>query len=229
MKLYLNDTYLFDEQAKIIKIGSDEKGNYLVLDKTIFYPQGGGQPCDVGNIDDFLITSVKEIENEVRHYTSSDISNISTGHDVKLGIDKERRILNARYHTASHFLANVVNVIYPNLIATKGHAFPGEAYVEFKGSDKIDADLLSVEMQKAIDAAYELSIFDSSPEKFEQDFYKLPYEIPGNKEFRVMRVGKFSPIPCGGTHLRNTKEIGKFVVRKIKQGENTVKIQFGLE
>lgn len=229
MKLYLNNTYLFEESAKILKTGNDEKGAYVVLDKTIFYPQGGGQPCDIGTIGDLQVSAVKEVEDEVRHYVSGDLSNILAGQKVKLLIDEKRRILNARYHTASHFLANIVHELYPNLIATKGHAFPGEAYVEFQGSGKIDADVLTLEIQKAIDSAHELTIFDSTQEKFEQDFYKLPYEIPDGKNFRVMRVGLFPPIPCGGTHLKNTKEIGKFVIKKIKQGDNSIKIQFNLE
>ena len=229
MKLYLSDTYLFESSAKLVSSGQDEKGSYVIFDKTIFYPQGGGQPCDIGMINDLKVTSVKEVEDEIRHYITGDSCAIPAGSDVSLAIDKGRRILNARYHTTSHFLANIVQRLYPDLIATKGHAFPGEAYVEFQGSGQVVADVLRAEMQGEIDTAYDLSIFDSTLEEFEQKFYKLPYEIPGGKAFRVMRIGDFPPIPCGGTHLKNTNEIGKFIIRKIKPGDNSTKIQFSLE
>ena len=49
-KLYLNDTYLLEAHARVLERACDERGPYLLLDQTIFYPQGGGQPCDQGTI-----------------------------------------------------------------------------------------------------------------------------------------------------------------------------------
>ncbi len=135
-QLYLNNTYLFEHSTTISDFGVDEKGAYLLLQETIFYPQGGGQPSDQGTITvaDAVIpvNYVRQIEQEIRHYMPSDISAsglVNAAAEIK--IDPARRLLNARYHTAAHLLSNIAEEMHSDLKAVKGHSFPGEGYVEF--------------------------------------------------------------------------------------------------
>ncbi|MCL2629091.1 MAG: alanyl-tRNA editing protein [Alphaproteobacteria bacterium] len=221
-KLYLSDTYLFECDAKITATGTDEKGPYVLLDRTVFYPQGGGQPCDLGTLGASDVMMVKQVGEEVRHYCNG----AAPGAQVRLVINGARRLANARHHTASHLMAGIVNGLYASLVAVKGHAFPGEAYVEFQGECEVNLELLEQAMNAAVDAALPAVIFDSTPEKFEREFYKLPYEIPGGKEFRVLRIGDYPPVPCGGTHLKNTSEIGRVKIKKISAKNGGVKVSF---
>ena len=228
--VYLKDTYLFEFNSSITHQGKDEKGNYILLDQTIFYPQGGGQPSDVGIIkgNDFVaeVTFVKMIENEIRHYITSLDALINC--KVTLHIDQDKRLLNSRYHTSAHLLGNVVEVLYPSLKAIKGHSFPGEAYVEFQGNSEIDLSNLEEALNLAIKENHQTKIFAINPISFEKQFYKLPYAIPGNKDFRVMQIGGFLPVPCGGTHLRVTSEIGKIEITKIKAKNDITRISYGV-
>jgi alanyl-tRNA synthetase len=155
-QLYLENTYLFESEARVLGHDTDDKGAYILPDQTIFYPQGGGQPSDRGKIigDGFelIVSDVRQVENEIRHYidTSYCDYSISEKYAVKCIIDKDRRLLNSRCHTAGHLLGNVVESKYPELKAQKCHAFPGEAYIEFQGSEMPNAESLSEALQNAI-------------------------------------------------------------------------------
>ena len=229
-QLYLQDSYLFKSRRNITAQGQDEKGIYILLDQTIFYPQGGGQPSDQGKIEgngiELEVLQVRQVENEIRHYVSSIQSETLVGSSVSCVIDQERRILNARYHTAGHLLGNVIESIYPQLKAVKGHSFPKEAYVEFQGFGIPDIIQIADALQKAIQDNLLTQAFEIDPISFENKFYKLSYQIPGNKVFRVMQIGNYPPIPCGGTHLANTKEIGNVVINKIKVKNNVVRVSY---
>lgn len=199
-QLYLTDTYLFDFEASINEKKQDDTGHYILLDQTIFYPQGGGQPSDqgiiIGNGLALKVISVRQVENEIRHYLSTDTSDILVGQHIICQLAKDRRLLNTRYHTAAHLLGNIMEIMYPALKTIKGHSFPNEAYVEFQGSILPNIIELQNNLNQAIILGYKTKIFEISQLLFEQKFYILPYQIPGNKVFRVMQIKDFTPVPC---------------------------------
>lgn len=228
--LYLNDTYLFTSQATIMSIAADERGPFLVLNQTIFYPQGGGQPSDHGLIKgdgiEVQVSNVRYAEKEIRHYINCDVDKRWIAASVSCSIDQERRILNSKYHTAGHLIGNVVEVIYPGLKAVKGHSFPKEAYIEFMGVAMPDSIIISDALKEALLANLSISTFEISIGEFEERYYKLPYEIGGNKAFRAMQIGKYTPVPCGGTHLRNISEISDIKICKISVKNDRIKIAY---
>jgi len=220
-QLYLQDTYLSESQAIITSISQDERGAYILLDQTIFYPQGGGQPADRGliNGEEFsvAIEHVRQNEGEIRHYIATHLSEHLIGSNVICQLDYPRRLLNSKYHTVAHLIGNVVECLYPELKAVKGHSFPNEAYIEFKGMiEKMDAiKILQVLKQDILDGLV-TDIFEIDPILFAEKFYKLPYTIPSSKIFRVMQIGNYLPVPCGGTHIANISEIENIELGKIK-------------
>lgn len=231
--LYLSDTYLFETCANIVVQQQDDKGSYVLLDQTIFYPKGGGQPFDQGILKNngvaIDVTAVRLVDQEIRHYINSNVSDNLQGQAIQCLLDKNRRLLNARYHTAAHLLGNVVEVLYPSMKAIKGHSFPNEAYVEFQGDGLVDLDKLQESLNQAITAGHTTRIFEIDQAGFEAKYYKLPYEIPGDKAFRVMQIQEFLPVPCGGTHLANTREIGRMNISKVKAKNGIVRISYGLD
>jgi alanyl-tRNA synthetase len=137
-------------------------------------------------------------------------------------------MLASKYHTAGHLVSSVVEEIAPSLKATKCHAFPGEAYVEFPQVSPVP-DALSIqnrlsEIQKL---GAETKTFDISAEDFEKIFYRLPYNIPGRQTFRVLQIGEYPPVPCGGTHVKNTSEIGDITI-KVNSRKGTIKVSYSL-
>lgn len=191
--------------------------------KRFFIPKEGANPLILKVANQKIpILFVKQLETEIRHYVSES-SNDWVGLEASLFVDSERRLINARYHTAAHLLGNIVETKYPGLKAVKGHSFPSEAYVEFIGKANVEITEIEKEVRQAIKENLAINVFEILPDEFEQKFYKLPYEVPSHKTFRAMRIGDFSPIPCGGTHVAKTAEIGIFNIAKSKvKGERIV-------
>ncbi|MDR1590472.1 MAG: alanyl-tRNA editing protein [Puniceicoccales bacterium] len=226
--LYLEDTYRFETKAKIVKCGED----YIVLDQTIFYPQGGGQPFDCGKIEtpngEIQIHAVRFIDNEIRHFGSINEDWDQT--KVLCTIDRERRLLNARYHTTGHLLANIIENIYASLTPTKCHAFPGESYVEFQcDSTTYDLEGVRKRLDDDIHTGLATKIFEINRNLFEKKYYKLPCAVDDDKDFRVLQIADYKPIPCGGTHLNNTQEIGSAIIKKSKIKNNILKVSYEVQ
>lgn len=145
-KLYLQNTHLFHCRSTILHQGQDDRGNYVLLDRTVFYPQGGGQPSDEGVMEGEVrmrVLHVSHVHGEIRHYMDldKDVGGSMVGMDVDCSVNPEKRRLHARYHSAAHLLSNVVEGLYPTLRALKGHSFPREAYMEFsEGAEGIVGD-----------------------------------------------------------------------------------------
>lgn len=229
-KLYLKNTYQFDFEGLIQEVEKDEKGVFIILNQTAFYPQGGGQPSDHGIIknDHFEanIIHVAQYEDQIRHYIKFPINKRLEAQKVYGFVNQERRSINARYHTAGHLLGNIVEILNPKLKAMKGHSFPNEAYVEFQGDEAIDAEILQNTINAAIMKNDKTIVFEIDPKNFEKQFYKLPYSIPDNKSFRVVQIGDMPPVPCGGTHLSLIGEIGLIKINKVKTKKSILRISY---
>lgn len=230
--------YLLAEQpleirASLIAINQDQKGFFLVFDRSVFYPQGGGQASDRGKIafdsgESFDVHHAITFENQIRHYVMGDVNDLPLGTSVFMSVDKELRSLNTRCHSAGHLLSHVFESLNPQTKAVKGHHFPGECYIEFiKGID-ISPDL--IKLNEAIaenirnDLKSETRFVDSSQIKS----LDLPYSVPEDKALRVHEITTFKPIPCGGTHVRSLLELGSVNVSKIKVKGGTIKVSYSL-
>jgi alanyl-tRNA synthetase len=83
-------------------------------------------------------------------------------------------------------------------------------------------------LQNAIAKNSQTKIFETDRKQFETSYYKLPYEVPEAKKFRVMQIGNYPPIPCGGTNVKSTGEIREITLKKKKQKNGVLKISFGV-
>ncbi len=230
---YFEDTYKFKDQAILMASSKDENGPFLILDQTIFYPQGGGQPSDHGKIEMGNLTvpihKVKSISGEIRHYTDQNY-NFLIGQTVMCLVDEKTRLLHARLHTSGHLIANMMESLFPQWVGVKGHHFPGECYVEFiskhDASDDLSIDFLNQEIQKVIAKDYLTHTEQAPGDKLQTLCPNLPYNVPRDKPIRLMRIGDFPFSPCGGTHVKSLKELGGLEVTKVKIKQNIMKIYY---
>ena len=129
--LFHKDSYLQSTNATVIKIVED---NGIVLDRTVFYPGGGGQPHDLGVISignkNVAVTKVQNVKGEVIHWVE-DNHGITTGQSVTAEIDWDRRYTLMRTHTALHILCGVVWRDYKAQV-TGGDMQPGTARMDFE-------------------------------------------------------------------------------------------------
>jgi len=231
--LYFNDMKTIENESKIISSGTDSAGFYLILENTIFHPQGGGQPADIGTIevDDITVTilSVKKQDSLIKHYTDKDYPTLvnKTG---TMKIDPHKRRTHSNLHTAGHLISNIIEKLTPHWKCVKGHHFPDECYVEFNSTDNnapaISDAQLNVEIQKYIDQNFPIATNEIEGSQIEEVCGKLPYKVPVTESIRVVRIGNFSWSPCGGTHAKSLHEIKGLRITKSKAKPNAVKYYY---
>ena len=232
--LYMKESELLGLSTIITSAGQDEKGKFFILEKTIIYPQGGGQPSDyaICEVEDkeLQVKFAKIVEGEARNYYEGE--EIKTGSKINIKVDKERRILNTRYHTAGHLIGDIMLHEY-KIIVQKGHQFPNEAYLETSEIENIEAiNISSEELEEKVNDYIKQNIPVSTQNIDREEYNKkhgvTPYFIPEGKIFRANTIGDLVPVPCGGTHVKNTSEIGKIKITKITKKGGKLKISYSL-
>ncbi|KAI8910103.1 Threonyl/alanyl tRNA synthetase [Gorgonomyces haynaldii] len=189
MLAYLQDSELFELQTQIVEIN----GNAIVLQDTIFHPQGGGQQSDRGTIDGIPVLQVRKSD-KIEHGVEA--HEFQVRQTVQLKIDSQWRLRNAKLHTAGHLLAHIVEKHFP-LKGVSGHHFDGQARVTFDASGPVDKKQLVEKLEDLIKQDYDFTVQVS------------------NGEHRSVQMADFEPVGCGGTHLKSTKDI-RLKIRNVK-------------
>jgi len=233
--LYLEDFTILNAAAKVLEVREEEGRAVVILDETIFYPQGGGQPYDNGFISGqsgkFIVEEVRFVEGIVKHIGKFESGNIAAGEEVELIVDKERRELNSRIHSGGHVLDMAIYDLNLPWIPGKGYHFPQGPYVEYAGSlDGMDREKLKVDIEnssnKFIAENRQTKLVLMEKEKMHEVCRNVPENLPEGKPARVVMYGDFG-VPCGGTHVSQLSEIKSMTVRKIKQeGSGTVRVAY---
>lgn len=202
-KLYYLDPYLKEFKATVLKCEKGEKGFEVELDKTAFYPEGGGQPCDLGFIGEAKVLYVGEKGESVIHYLEKEVE---VGQEVFCSIDWERRFDLMQQHSAEHIVSGIFNSMY------------GYNNVGFHmGSEMITLDLdgeLSFEQVREVELIaneyvfknVECRIFEASGEELKKLKYRSKKELTGN--VRLVEFPGADLCACCGTHVRYSGEIG---------------------
>ena len=228
---YLNDTYLFESVANFVEIKENEKGRAVILDETIFYPQGGGQPADKGEITSGdIVFSVSDVrldeDGTVWHFGEFKNGEFKKGDKVVLKIDKDRRVLNAKLHSAGHLLDCAVSTTnIENLHPTKGFHFPDGPYVEYDGMIENPAEVIPV-LQKNLDDLISQNLTVERKDLSPEEARSKGVYAPEGKAARVVNFAGFPACGCGGTHVNNASEIGGITIRKIKSNQGKTRIAY---
>lgn len=228
---YLADSSLSQSQAHVIEVKMSEDGRCaVILDETIFYPQGGGQPADNGYIEHngvrFIVNDVRLDQNGiVHHFGAFERGSFANGQSVSLHIDRARRIRNSKLHSAGHLIDCVVTQMGLPLKPGKGCHFPEGAYVEYEGTLEASPEFLATFQQK-INALLKQNLAINTGEISEQEARERHLHVPAGKNARLVIFEGFEPCGCGGTHVQRTGELGSITVRKIKIKNGIVRISY---
>jgi len=245
-----------DRQLFKLKESEESAANHIVTtSETIFHPQGGGQPTDIGQIKSqdtsitFDVLSVRQdtlpaSETQVLHlgkYTSS--SHFHAGDSVVQTIDAEKRNLYSRLHTAGHVIGLAARHYLAeqgitDVVDGKASHFPGMANVEFIGliDGKHKAGIqakLDEYIEKGMPVEIEELQQDQVDERTKEGKLYMPengmdLEATGGT-LRVVNILGAGAYPCGGTHVLNTKDCGKVTVYKISRQKGASKVSYRLE
>lgn len=224
--LYMKNMEQTECSAKIIAIQKNEIGVTVILDQTVFYPQGGGQPYDTGVIKTsdgvvvFQVQQVRYIDDTVHHIGILEQGDISVGMEMLCFVDKEKRILHSRLHSAGHVIDMALKELQILWIPGKGYHFPEGSYVEYAGDmENISIDTLLSELEQTCNAIISRDIkttlvFDDT-------------KLQNGKSMRTVFYGDFC-IPCGGTHVAYLNEIISIKIRKIKKEKEAIRISYAV-
>ncbi len=228
--LYMDDSYIKSWIAKVVSVTDDI---YIILDKTAFYPKGGGQPWDEGFIikdnQKFKVVYVGKFSGKISHEV--DNPGLKKGDEVRCELDWERRYSFMRYHTASHLISNI---LYRRADAkiTGNQIDLDKTRMDFSMQDYSPEKLRSFveEANKIIEKDIPITIDYMNREDVlgKPELARLAVGLPKNiKEFRIVRIGDIDEQVDGGTHVKNLKEIGKIEVTKtVNKGKSNRRMYF---
>jgi misacylated tRNA(Ala) deacylase len=231
-KVFYQDSYqkaLSSEVVEVIDGG-------LLLTATIFYPLGGGQPGDHGvmtiNGIDYSVVDTRYADdghNIVHYLESADLSGIKVGDPVDMQIDWERRHRLMRMHTSMHLLCALITAQ-----ATGGSVGETASRLDFDlQGEVIDKEQLTIELNALVARALPITIgaitdaeLDQNPELVRTMSVQPPR---GHGTVRTISIEDTDFQPCGGTHVRNTAEIGELLITGLKnKGKQNKRISMAL-
>jgi misacylated tRNA(Ala) deacylase len=215
--LFQQDAYLRSCAARVVEAGPDG----VVLDRTVFYPLGGGQPGDTGVLRaadgrEWRVADTRKGEaGRILHKLQEGITPPAAGEDVEATLDWDRRHAHMRMHTALHLLGSVLRYG-----VTGGQVGAEKSRLDFDTQDEIDRDRVTAAVNAlvAADSAVSSSwITDEELDRQPELVRTLSVQPPrGAGRIRLLDIAGVDLQPCGGTHVRSTAEIGPLVVTKVE-------------
>ena len=234
--LFRSDAYLVDCQASVVAI--NDRGG-IVLDQTVFYPLGGGQPGDQGTLEwvgqtcEIAVAVKGDAIGEVVHVPAPEQPMPKVGETVTARLNWDVRHRHMRVHTALHLLS----VVIP-LPVTGGSIGAEKGRLDFDMPEAPeDKEALQAELNALIQADHAVSdewITDAELEAKPEMVKTMSVKPPmGQGHVRLVRIGGHDPIdlqPCGGTHVRSTAEIGPVRIGKVeKKGKQNRRVSIHIE
>ncbi|MGM0896799.1 MAG: alanyl-tRNA editing protein [Bacillota bacterium] len=220
-KLYYEDPFLKRENVRVAKSAIDEHGQYVVLDQTCFYPEGGGQPADHGMIGTASVLDVQNHDGEIRHYLDQ---NLAPG-DYVAALDWQRRWDHMQQHAGQHLLSALLE---------DGHGYRTTSF--HLGQERVSIDLhkaaidretlQQVELQanRIIQRHLPIRTRFVDEEQLVQLHLRKPPAVSG--DIRLVEIEGIDLNACGGTHPDNTAGIGLLKILGTEKAKGGTRLYF---
>lgn len=221
-KVYLENPYLRQIEARIVEKTYDNNRYYVKTNKTIFYPNlAGGQPGDKGTINGIEVLEAYEEGNDIIHVLKDNIHSDK----VKMSIDWNTRFDYMQQHSGQHLLSSVFYKL-----------FNGETIGFYIGREYVYIDVnipkISYEEIEKVESFANKIIFSNFSIKSytveREDMDKLPVRKDPkiNSNIRIVEIDEIDFSPCCGTHVRSTGEIGIIKIRKVESYKGNIRVEF---
>ena len=220
-KLYYEDGKQLSFRARVLECWEAEDGWDIVLDRTAFYPEGGGQPCDLGVLEGRNVLDVQEAEGVILHRLAQPLL---PGTEVQGHVDGARRFDYTQQHTADHILSGVIHRRY-GYDNVGFHMGQDSTFIDFNGPLE-EADLEMME-QVANEAVWmDLPVEASWPAA--EELAKLDYRSKKALEgpVRIVTIPGVDVCACCGTHARRTGEVGLLKILSCAKLRGGVRVEY---
>lgn len=239
---------LSDANRALFKQADKARDAVVVTAETIFYAQGGGQPCDTGVMrssasrhHDAVIFEVSSVRNaadghilHLGHYTTTNATPFAPGDTIHQAIDAEKRLLNSRIHTGGHCVGLAVRHLVdsiPDVTELKAQHSPDIAFVDFKGViDGKHKDAIQAKANEFIERALPVKVYFWNEGELREKCAVVPeaVAIPEGELIRAVDIVGAGAYPCGGTHVSDTSQVGKLIIKKISRSKGTSKVSYNI-
>jgi misacylated tRNA(Ala) deacylase len=226
-ELFREDATLLACEAKVLSVSDDG----IALDRTVFYPMGGGQAGDAGELelpDGRRISIIdtrkhKALPGAIVHVPAPgfDAALLQPGTPLTARIDAARRLAHRRFHTATHLLCALVPHPVDGCSITQAYA-----RLDFHMNEPLDKEALTAGIQRLVAQAHPVrhrwiseAELDANPQLVRSMSVQPPR---GLGRVRVLEIDGVDLQPCGGTHVSNTAEVGDVVVTKVEMTRRVV-------
>jgi len=205
-KIFWQDPYLTELETTV----ETAAHNIITLKDTIFYAFSGGQESDHGTIGGHKVLEAKKDNKEI-FYTLEDNHGLKPGDSVKIIIDWDRRYKLMRLHFAAEVVLELVCQKFPDVIKVGAHIAQDKSRIDFEWNQNITPFLPELQQaaQDIINANQDIiSAFSDEP-----------------NERRYWKINEFSQVPCGGTHIKKTGEMGTIRLKRVNPGKGRERIE----
>ena len=229
-ELFRKDSYLRECDAAVVAV----EGQSVALDRTVFYPLGGGQPGDTGSMT-WAAGSATVVDTrygdsgEILHFLADGSPVPAVGETVHVALDWDRRYRHMRMHTAMHLLGAVLRYG-----VTGGNIAVDKSRLDFDMEDPVDKEAVGAALQALVAEDHPVSCrwisdaeLDANPELVRTMSVQPPR---GKGEVRLLEIEGVDLQPCGGTHLKSTAEVGSVRIGKVeKKGRRNRRVNIHLD
>src|SRR5229473_3556938 len=224
-RLYYQDSRLLEFDARVVSLSELDDGQIAVtLDRTAFYPTGGGQPTDTGTLGNARVVDCIDTEDEgVLHVIQGPAPEV--GDSVHGKIDWLRRLDHLQQHTGQHILSAAFVQLF-NAPTVSFRVLEHDCEIDVALDNPTDERI-----EQAVDLANQI-IWENRPMTIRQVTSEEAANLPLRKEpsregeLRVIEIADFDLTPCGGTHANATGEVGVIAVRSWERAKGLTRIQF---
>lgn len=229
-ELFREDSYLQDCNARVVAVDGDA----VVLDQTVFYPMGGGQPGDTGTLSwaggsAAVIDTRYGSAGAIQHILGAGSAAPLVGDAVYASLDWGRRYRHMRMHTALHLLGSILHYG-----VTGGNITADKSRLDFDMEDNVDREAVAAQLEQLVAGDNAVSCrwitaaeLDAQPELVRTMSVQPPR---GTGRIRLLEIAGVDLQPCGGTHVRSTGEVGRVRIGKIeKKGKRNRRVNIHLD
>lgn len=210
IKVFWQDPYLTELETTVKTVD----GNQITIAETIFYAFSGGQESDYGTIGGYPVLEARK-ENKEIYYTLENNHHLKRGDNIKVIIDWLRRYRLMRLHFAAELVLEVVCHKFPKIIKVGAHIAQNKARIDFEWDQKISPYL--AEIQQAVQ-----NIINANQEIMSR------FSDEAN-ERRYWKIKEFAEVPCGGTHIKTTGEVGVVKLKRENPGKGRERIEIYID
>ncbi|WLH31859.1 alanyl-tRNA editing protein [Pseudomonas canadensis] len=205
-RLFFTHDHLTAE-LEVLSCTPHEEQFAVILQSTIFHPQGGGQPFDTGWLGEATVLRVTQEADRVVHYVDRPLE----PGPITARVDEQRRMLNTRLHSAGHLIGNVGETL--GWMPIKAHHWPGEGKITFirgEAAQAMDAEAIQQQVNQWIAADY-------------------PRHMNLEDGTREVGFGELPAYACGGTHVQALSELGQVTILTLSEKKGALSVRYELD